>query len=331
MQTKVISTTGLEVSKLGLGCMGMSEFYGHTDEAESMATLEKAIDLGITHFDTADVYGFGHNEKLISKILKSHRNRLIIATKFGIVRDQNNPMARSINGRPEYVKASCEHSLKKLGVDVIDLYYAHRIDPEVPIEDTVGAIDDLVKQGKVRYIGLSEVNPDLIRRAHAVHPITAMQTEYSLWSRGPEKEVIPLCKTLGIGFVAYSPIGRGFLTGKIKSLDTLETNDARRHFPRLHDENLFHNLKIVETIETLSKAKNCTPAQTALAWVLAQGHHVTAIPGTKRCTYLEENCQSVDITLTSEELDLLTTTLPHGFAKGDRYPSALMNEYHLEE
>lgn len=331
MQEKTISKNGLKVSDLGLGCMAISEFYGPSNEKESIATLEKAIDLGVTHFDTADVYGHGHNEELVGKILKSHRDRIVLATKFGIVRDKNDPMARGINGHPAYVKTSCEQSLKRLGVDVIDLYYAHRMDPTVPIEETTQAMADLVKEGKVRYIGLSEAKPDIIRRAHAVHPLAAIQTEYSLWTRVAEKEILPLCQTLGIGFVAYSPVGRGILTGKLKSLNDLDPTDARRYFPRLHDENLAHNLRLVETVERLAKAKNCTPAQLSLAWILAQGPNMTAIPGTRHRSYLEENCQATKLHFSPEELALIDQNLPLGAAKGDRYPPDFMKEYQLDE
>lgn len=331
MQERTISKNGLTVSDLGLGCMAMSEFYGPTDLNESIATLEKAIDLGVTHFDTADVYGFGHNEELVGKVLKPHRDRIILATKFGILRDKDNPMFRGINGHPDYVKISCEQSLKRLNVDVIDLYYAHRMDATIPIEETVGAMADLVKQGKVRYIGLSEAAPDLIRRGHAVHPLAALQTEYSLWTRVVEKEILPLCESLGIGFVAYSPVGRGALTGKLKSLDDLDATDARRYFPRLHEENLAHNLKLIESLEHLAKAKNCTPAQLSLAWLLAQGPHVTAIPGTRHLTYLQENCDATQLHLTPDELALINQNIPAGAAKGDRYPPDFMKEYQLDE
>ncbi len=331
MLKKTISQDGFSVSELGLGCMGMSEFYGPIDEKEAVKTLERAIELGITHFDTADVYGFGHNEELVGKTLNPYRDQVVIATKFGIVRDKNDPTARGINGRPDYVKESCEGSLKRLGIDAIDLYYVHRIDLDIPIEDTMGALADLVQQGKIRHIGLSEASPEIIRRAHATYPLTAIQSEYSLWSRGPEKDILPLCESLGIGFVAYGPVGRGFLTGKMKSLNVLDPTDARRHLPRFQDENLTHNLKVVETIETFAQSKNCTPAQLCLAWVLAQGKQITAIPGTRHRSYLEENCKSLNLHFTPEELSSLDKAFPFGFAKGDRYPAAMMATYNLKE
>lgn len=331
MRTQQLSANGPIVSALGLGCMGMSEFYGPVDELEAIKTLERAVELGITHFDTADVYGFGHNEELIGRTLKSHRDQLFIATKFGIVRDKNDSTARGMNGHPAYVKTSCEGSLKRLGIDTIDLYYVHRIDPLVPIEDTMGALAELVQQGKIRHLGLSEASPEVIRRAHAVHPLTVIQTEYSLWSRGPEKEVLPLCQSLGIGFVAYSPIGRGFLTGKMKTIDVLDQADARRYFPRMQDDNFTHNLKMIDLIENFAQQKNCTPAQLCLAWVLAQGDYITAIPGTRHRTYLEENCNALSVNLTPDEISQLNQTFPFGYAKGDRYPSDFMASYGLKE
>jgi len=331
MHTKTISKNGLEVSALGLGCMGMSEFYGPIDEGEAIRTLEKAVELGITHFDTADVYGFGHNEELVGKVLKNHRHNLTIATKCGIVRNKNTPGERGANGRPEYVKESCEQSLKRLNMDTIDLYYIHRIDLEVPIEETVGALVDLINQGKIRYFGLSEASPDIIKRAHAVHPVAALQTEYSLWTRWPEKEVIPLCASLGIGFVAYSPLGRGFLTSKIEKESDLDPSDARHILPRLQKENFAHNFKMVEALKKYAESKGCTPAQLCLAWVLAKGDHITAIPGTKRSHYLEENCKAHAIILTPTEVAELDEIFPMGSAKGERYPPAFMTNYHLKE
>ncbi|MBY0502232.1 MAG: aldo/keto reductase [Alphaproteobacteria bacterium] len=331
MRKQQLSANGPIVSALGLGCMGMSEFYGPIDEMEAVKTLERAVELGVTHFDTADIYGFGHNEELLGKTLKSHRNQLFIATKFGVIRDKNDPLARGVNGHADYVKQSCEGSLKRLGIDTIDLYYVHRIDPLVPIENTMEALAELVQQGKIRYIGLSEASPEVIRRAHAVHPLTAIQTEYSLWSRSPEKEVIPLCQSLGIGFVAYSPIGRGFLSGKIKTTNVLDQTDARRYFPRMQDENFAHNLKIVDLIENFAKTKNCTPTQLCLAWVLAQGDYITAIPGTRHRSYLEENCNAFSINLTPDDISRLSETFPFGYAKGDRYPPGFMVSYGLKE
>jgi len=324
MLKKTISKTGLNVSELGLGCMGMSEFYGPIDDEEAILTLERAVELGITHFDTADIYGMGKNEVLVGKHLKKYRDQLIIASKFGIIRDLSDPTRRGISGKPEYVKLCCEASLRRLGMDTIDLYYAHRVDPTVPIEETMGALSDLAKQGKIRFIGLSEATPEVIRKAHRVHPLTAIQSEFSLWSRGPEKEVIPLCKELGIGFVAYSPMGRGFLTGKLRKTEQLASNDYRRFSPRFQEENLTENLKLVEKLEAMAKEHNCTPAQLCLAWVLAQGNHVTAIPGTKRRKYLEENCGAVQLKLTADNLEQLDREFPKGIAKGDRYPVAQM-------
>lgn len=332
MFRKILCSNGLEASTIGLGCMGMSEFYGDTDDKESKAILKRAVQLGINHFDTADIYGFGHNEQLVGEALKPYRSQVIIATKFGIVRDKKDPTARGLNGRPEYVKISCENSLKRLGIDTIDLYYMHRMDPQVPIEDTVGAMGELVKEGKVHHIGLSEVSANSIRRAYAIHPITAIQTEYSLWSRGPEKEVIPLCEDLGIAFVSYSPLGRGFLTGKMKNLaQQTSSNDFRFHLPRLNGENLEHNLKIVKAIEEVAKSKECSPAQIALSWVLTQNPYVTAIPGTKKRSYLEENVAGAKISLTEKEVSQLNAMIPPGFAKGERYPSASMKAYQLDE
>jgi len=329
MVIKKISQTGLTVSAIGLGCMGMSEFYGTADEPECIATLEEAVELGITHFDTADMYGFGDNERLIGRVLKPFRDKIIIATKFGIVRDKNQTIARGVNGSPEYVKAACASSLERLGMDYIDLYYLHRMDPRVPIEETIQAMAELVKEGKVRYIGLSEADAETIRLAHQIHPISAIQSEYSLWARGPEKEILPLCQELGIGFVAYSPLGRGFLTGKITDVNALEKDDFRRTLPRFQEGNLHHNLLIVDTLEKIAKPKNKSIAQLSLAWVLAQAPFITAIPGTKHRKYLTENMGALTIDLTPEELDTLNKLIPPGFAHGERYAKEVMRAFNL--
>ncbi|MEG4941644.1 aldo/keto reductase [Microcoleus sp. F4-D5] len=320
MKQRKLGNQGLLVSELGLGCMGMSEFYGTADESEAIATIHRALELGVTLLDTADMYGIGHNEELVGKAIKGHRDRVIIATKFGNVRGSDGSFL-GVNGKPEYVRSCCDASLKRLGVDAIDLYYQHRVDPNTPIEETVGAMAQLVQAGKVRYLGLSEAASATIRRAHAVHPISALQTEYSLWSREPEAEILPTCRELGIGFVPYSPLGRGFLTGKIKSLDTLSEGDYRaQRSPRFQDDNLQQNLQLVEQIEQMAAAKGIKAGQLALAWVLAQGEDIVPIPGTKRRTYLEENIAAAAVTLTAAELDQLGKALPLGIAAGDRYP-----------
>jgi aryl-alcohol dehydrogenase-like predicted oxidoreductase len=319
MQKRQLGAQGLVVSMMGLGCMGMSEFYGPTDEKESIATIHRALALGVNFLDTSDMYGPFTNEELICRAIHDRRDQVIIATKFGVQRSSD-PLARSVSGRPEYVRAACEASLRRLGVETIDLYYQHRVDTSVPIEETVGAMADLVKAGKVRYLGLSEAAPQTIRRAHAVHPITALQTEYSLWSREPEAEILPTVRELGIGFVAYSPLGRGFLTGQIKRFEDLAADDFRRHAPRFLGENFQKNLELVEHVEEMAGVKGVKPGQVALAWVLAQGDDIVPIPGTKRRTYLEENIAAATVELTPEDLVALDAVLPPGAASGDRYP-----------
>jgi aryl-alcohol dehydrogenase-like predicted oxidoreductase len=311
-----LGTQGLTVSRQGLGCMGMSDFYGPVDDAESTATIHRALELGVTFFDTSDMYGPHTNELLVGKALAGHRDEAVIATKFGIVRDPADPAKRAVNGRPEYVRQACDGSLLRLGVDHIDLYYQHRVDPDTAIEETVGAMGELVHEGKVRYLGLSEAAPATIRRAHAVHPISALQNEYSVWSRDPEEEILPTLRELGIGFVPYSPLGRGFLTGVLRSLDDLDESDFRRYQPRFQGDNLADNVAIVEVIDQLASAKGCTPGQIALAFVHAAGRDVAPIPGTKRRTYLEENVAALDVELTEEDLAVLDTVAP---AKGERY------------
>ena len=319
MQTRELGRSGLFVSALGLGCMGMSDFYGDTDEPEAIATIHRAIELGVTFLDTADVYGRGRNEELVGKAIKDCRGDVVLATKFGNVRAADGTFV-GVNGQPDYVRSACEASLLRLKVDVIDLYYQHRVDPDTPIEDTVGAMAELVDAGKVRYLGLSEAAPDTIRRAHKVHPIAALQTEYSLWSREPEGELLDTVRELGIGFVPYSPLGRGFLTAKIVSLDDLADDDWRRSMPRFEQENFRRNWELVERIRAFAAAKGCTPAQLVLAWLLAQGADIVPIPGTKRRRYLEENVGALDIHLTPEELGKLDTILPPGAVAGPRYP-----------
>jgi aryl-alcohol dehydrogenase-like predicted oxidoreductase len=319
MKTRKLGSQRLTVSELGLGCMGMSEFYGTGDEAESIATIHRALELGVTLLDTADMYGPFTNEQLVGKAIASHRNQVVLATKFGIQRSEDKGF-RGINGSPEYVHQACDASLQRLGIDYIDLYYLHRVDPKVPIEETVGAMAELVQQGKVRYIGLSEAAPATIRRAASVHPITALQTEYSLWSRDPEDEILPTVRELGIGFVPYSPLGRGFLSGSITSLNDLAVDDFRRNSPRFQGENFNKNLQLVERVKEIAAEKGVTPGQLAIAWLLAQGDDIVPIPGTKRRAYLEENVAAVDITLTQEELDRIDQVAPKNVAVGDRYP-----------
>lgn len=323
MEMRTLGRTGLEVSALGLGCMGMSEFYGSGDEKESTRVVHRALELGVTFFDTADMYGSGLNEELLGRALRERRHEAVIATKFGNVRGENGQFL-GINGKPEYVRSACEASLRRLGIDVIDLYYQHRVDPNTPIEDTVGAMADLVGQGKVRFLGLSEAGPATIRRAHAVHPITALQTEFSLWSRDPEEEILPTTRELGIGFVAYSPLGRGFLTGRFKRPEDLEPGDWRRNSPRFQGENFERNLQLVSEIQNIAREKHAQPSQLALAWVLAQGQDIVPIPGTKRVHYLEENVAAAQLTLTPEDLTRIDRLLPAGAAAGTRYPEAAM-------
>jgi aryl-alcohol dehydrogenase-like predicted oxidoreductase len=316
MQTVPLGRQGLIVSRQGLGCMGMSEFYGQGDDKESIATIHRALELGVTLLDTADIYGPHANEKLVGRAAAGRREQVVVATKFGIVRDPNDPKRRGQNGRPEYVRAACEGSLIRLRIDHIDLYYQHRVDPATPIEETVGAMSDLVREGKVRFLGLSEAGPETVRRAHAVHPISALQTEYSLWARQPEAEILPTIRELGIGFVPYSPLGRGFLTGTLRSLDQLDQNDFRRFQPRFQGDNLKANIAIVEQLDALAAEKGITPAQAALAWLHAQGKDIVPIPGTKRRHYLEENVAAVDIELTPDDLERLAKL---GVGQGERY------------
>jgi len=323
MQHRELGRSGLKVSAVGLGCMGMSEFYGGQNEAGAIATIHRALELGVNFLDTADMYGVGRNEELVGRAIRGKRDQVIIATKFGNMRG-NEGQFLGVNGRPDYVRECCETSLKRLGVEVIDLYYQHRVDPNTPIEDTVGAMAELVQQGKVRYLGLSEAAAQTIRRAHAVHPIAALQTEYSLWSREPEGELLATVRELGIGFVPYSPLGRGFLTGKIKRIEDLEADDYRRNSPRFQGENFQKNLDMVREIEAMAKARQCTAAQLALAWVLAQGEDIVPIPGTKRPKLLEENIGALEIKLGKADLERLEQILPPGAAAGTRYAAPQM-------
>lgn len=318
MHYRRLGKSSLVVSALGLGCMGMSEFYGGTDEAESIATIRRAIDLGVTLLDTADMYGNGRNEDMVARAIEGRRQEVIVATKFGNVRGEGGSFL-GVSGRPEYVQRACEASLRRLRISTIDLYYQHRVDTQVPIEETVGAMARLVEQGKVRYLGLSEAGPETIRRGHATHPIAALQTEYSLWTRDPEDGLLSLCRELGIGFVPYSPLGRGFLTGRFKKIEDLEADDYRRRTPRFQGENFQKNLEMVERIQQIAMEKHCAPAQLALAWVVAQGEDLVPIPGTKRRKYLDENLGALDVRLTSAELKRLDEIAPRGVTAGARY------------
>ncbi|MGO4304700.1 aldo/keto reductase [Cupriavidus sp. RAF12] len=320
-----LGQVGPEVFPLGLGCMGMSDFYGAHDDAESIRTIHHALDRGVNLLDTADIYGPHTNEQLVGRALAGRRDKVVLATKFGMVRDPANPAARGVNGRPEYVRAACDASLKRLGVDHIDLYYQHRVDPHTPIEETVGAMADLVRAGKVRWIGLSEAGADTIRRAHAVHPVTALQTEYSLWTRDvDENGILATCAQLGIGFVPYSPLGRGFLTGAIRTPEDFDADDYRKTNPRFMGDNFTRNLKLVDAVRELASARGCTPAQLALAWVLARGDHVVPIPGTRRIANLDDNLGALNVKLTARDMADIEAVFPAGAAAGTRYVEAVM-------
>lgn len=329
MKIKSLGTQGLTASEMGLGCMGMSDFYGQLNDEESIKTIHKAYDLGVTFFDTADMYGPFKNEILVGKAIKPFRNKITLATKFGILRDPDDPKKRGVNGKPEYVKSACEASLKRLDVEIIDLYYLHRKDPETPIEETIGAMGELVKEGKVKTIGVSEVNVETLRKANDTFPLTALQSEYSLWSREPEEEILPTCKELEIAFVAYSPLGRGFLTGQIKSFEDLAEDDFRRYSPRFMGDNFNKNLDLVKKIEAIAKEKNCTPSQLALAWVMAQEDFIFPIPGTKRVKYLEENVKATEVKLSEKDLQEIEEVFPKNAASGLRYTEAGMKTVNL--
>ncbi len=324
MEERYLGRSGLKVSAMGLGCMGMSEFYGAADPNEAIATIHRAIDLGITFLDTADMYGHGANEELVGKAISGKRGQVVLATKFGIFRDPSDPSKRGINGHPAYVRMACEASLRRLGIETIDLYFQHRVDPSVPIEETVGAMSELVREGKVRYIGLSEPGPETLRRAHRVHPVAAVQSEYSLWSRDPETEIIPACRQLGVGFVPYSPLGRGFLTSRIRSVEDLPPGDYRARTPRFQKENLEKNRKLLDSLEEIARKHQMTPAQVALAWIYAQGPEIIPIPGAKTIAHLEENAATLKRPISFIDVVRLAQAFPPGSAAGDRYPEDMM-------